>query len=40
MLEAAGMPDFGADATGIVISIVLVLILSGLLAVKDHFNRG
>lgn len=40
MLEAAGMPDLGADATGLVISIILVLVLSGMFAVKDYFNRG
>lgn len=40
MLEAAGMPDPGADAAGIVISIVMVLILFAGFAVKDYFNRG
>lgn len=33
------MPDPGADATGIVISVVLILILSAMFAVKDHLNR-
>lgn len=33
------MPDPGADATGIAISIALFLILSGIIAVKDYFSR-
>lgn len=33
------MPDPGADATGVALSIVLILILFGTIAVKDHFSR-
>lgn len=40
MLEAAGVYDPSADATGIVLSVLAVLVVWAVLAVKDRNKRG